>query len=108
MEPWSTETGAARGSSRLGLPEPGQVCGAMEPVSARSGRQECRRRDGPGCSGLEVATAHFDMALRPSGDRGAVPHDGSGGTLLGDQLQPLPPLMVLEAPGGLARLGAST
>src|SRR5207249_1884916 len=41
VEPWSAETGASRGSSRPGLPEPRQVCGAMEPVSARSGGQEC-------------------------------------------------------------------
>ena len=37
----SLETGAERGSSRPGLPEPGQLFGAIEPVFARSGKQEC-------------------------------------------------------------------
>src|ERR1700675_1293870 len=40
IEPWSRETGAERGASRPGLPEPVQLFGAIEPVSARSGRQE--------------------------------------------------------------------
>src|SRR5438093_13765225 len=41
MQPWSTATGAERGSSRPGLRKPVQVSGAMEPVSARAGQQEC-------------------------------------------------------------------
>src|SRR5882724_6549649 len=40
IEPWSAETGAERGSSRPGLLKPVQLSGALEPVSARSGRQE--------------------------------------------------------------------
>ena len=40
IEPWFAETEASRGSSRPGLPKPAQLFGAIEPVSARSGRQE--------------------------------------------------------------------
>src|SRR5215831_630837 len=40
IQPWSAETGAERGSSRPGLLKPVQLSGAIEPVSARSGRQE--------------------------------------------------------------------
>src|SRR5574341_1243980 len=40
IEPWSVETGAERGSSRPGLLKPVQLFGAVEPVSARAGRQE--------------------------------------------------------------------
>ena len=87
MEPWSVETGAARGSSRPGLPKPAQVWGAMEPVSARSGRQEFLRRDVPCCIGIEVAKAQWDMALRPSGERWAVPNDASGVVTLVERLQ---------------------
>ena len=44
------------------------------------------------------------MALRPAGERGAVPHEASGIVPLVDQLQALhPPLIVLAAPGGLER-----
>src|SRR5262245_33900307 len=42
MQPWSIETEAERGSSRPGLLKPVQLSGAVEPVSARAGRQECR------------------------------------------------------------------
>jgi len=40
IEPWSTQTGAAHGASRPGLRKPIQLFGAVEPVSARAGRQE--------------------------------------------------------------------
>src|SRR5438477_166659 len=44
------------------------------------------------------------MALRPSGERWAVPNDASGVTTLVDRVQTLhPTLMVLEATGGLER-----
>src|SRR5712691_648994 len=102
------ETGAARGSSRPGLPEPVPLCGALEPVSARAGRQACRRRAGPCVLGLDVAQAQWDRALRPSGERWAVPHDPRGVTRRVDQLQARSPtLMVLAAPGGLERLVTS-
>ena len=41
MEPWSAETGAERGASRSGLPEPVQWSGALAPVGARAGGQAC-------------------------------------------------------------------
>jgi transposase len=54
--------------------------------------------------GIDVAKAQLDIALRPSGERWAVPNDASGVTTLVDRLQALhPPLMVLEATGGLER-----
>jgi transposase len=57
---------------------------------------------------MDVAKAQGDMALRPSGERWAVPNDLRGVATLGDQLQPLHPTrMVLEATGGLERLVTS-
>jgi len=86
MQPWSAETGAERGSSRPGLPEPGPLCGARAPVSARSGRQACLMREVPCVVGLEVAQAQRESALRHGGARWAVP-----------------PRIVLAATGGLER-----
>ena len=63
----------------------------MEPVSARSGRQECRMSDVPCFLGMDVAKAQWDMALRPSGERWAVPNATRGVTVLVDQLQALAP-----------------
>jgi transposase len=55
--------------------------------------------------GIDVAKAQLDIALRPSGERWAVPNDASGVATLVDRLQVLPPtLIVLEATGGLERL----
>jgi transposase len=60
--------------------------------------------DAPCFIGLDVAKAQGDIAVRPSGERWAVPHDPSGVTTLVDRLQALPPtLIVLEATGGLER-----
>jgi transposase len=60
--------------------------------------------DVPCCIGIDVAKAQWDIALRPSGERWAVPNDASGVTTLVDRLQALhPTLMVLEATGGLER-----
>src|SRR5687768_15791733 len=54
------------------------------------------------------AKAQLDIALRPSGERWAVPNDTSGVTMLVERLQPLhPTLIVLEATGGLERLVTS-
>ncbi len=65
--------------------------------------------DVPCCIGIDVAKAQLDMALRPSGERWAVPNDVSGVTMLVDQLQAFhPTLIVLEATGGLERLVTST
>jgi transposase len=60
--------------------------------------------DVPCFVGIAVATAQVAMALRPSGERWAVPNDASGGMTLVDRVQALhPTLMVLEATGGLER-----
>jgi transposase len=64
--------------------------------------------DVPCFIGIDVAKAQLDIALRPSGERWTVPNDTNGVTMLVDQLQPLsPPLIVLEATGGLERLVTS-
>jgi len=65
-------------------------------------------RDVPCCIGIDVAKAPLDIALRPSGERWAVPNDASGVATLVDRVQALhPTLIVLEAPGGLERAGTS-
>jgi transposase len=54
--------------------------------------------------GIEVAKAQLAIALRPSGERWAVPNDASGVATLVDRVQTLQPtLLVLEATGGLER-----
>ena len=64
--------------------------------------------DVPCFIGIDVAKAQLDIAIRPSGERWAVPNDPSGVTPLVDQLQARhPTLIVLEATGGLERLVAS-
>jgi transposase len=64
--------------------------------------------DVPCFIGIDVAKAQLDIALRPSGERWAVPNDTSGVTMLVERLQPLhPTLIVLEATGGLERLVTS-
>jgi transposase len=51
-----------------------------------------------------VAKAQVDIAVRPSGERWAVPNDADGVTTLVERVQALhPTLMVLEATGGLER-----
>jgi transposase len=51
-----------------------------------------------------MAKAQLDIALRPSGERWAVPNDASGVMTLVDRVQALrPTLIVLEATGGLER-----
>src|SRR5712664_4188880 len=53
---------------------------------------------------VDVAKAQLDMAMRPSGERWAVPNDASGVAMLVERLQTLhPTLIVLEATGGLER-----
>ena len=64
--------------------------------------------DVPCFVGIDVAKAQLDSALRPSGERWAVPNDASGVATLVDRLQGLhPALIVLEATGGLERLVTS-
>jgi transposase len=60
--------------------------------------------DVPCFVGIEVAKAQLDIALRPCGERWAVPNDAGGVVTLVDRLQALhPTLIVLEATGGLER-----
>jgi transposase len=64
--------------------------------------------DVPCFVGIDVAKAQLDIALRPSGERWAVPNDASGVATLVDRLQGHhPALIVLEATGGLERLVTS-
>jgi transposase len=54
--------------------------------------------------GIDVAKAQVDIAVRPSGERWAVPNEATGIGTLVDRLHTLhPTLIVLEAPGGLER-----
>ncbi len=54
--------------------------------------------------GIDVAKAHLDIALRPTGTRWTVANDDTGIMALVPQLQAMtPPLIVLEATGGLQR-----
>ena len=54
--------------------------------------------------GIDVAKAQLDIALRPSGERWAVPNDVGGVVTLVERLQALHPTrMVWEATGGLER-----
>ena len=60
--------------------------------------------DVPCFVGIDVAKAQLDIALRPSGERWAVPNDAGGVGTLVERLQALhPTLIVLEATGGLER-----
>jgi transposase len=60
--------------------------------------------DVPCFVGIDVAKAQLDMALRPCGERWAVPNDAGGVVTLVERLQALhPTLIVLEATGGLER-----
>ena len=52
--------------------------------------------------GIDVAKAHVDVAVRPTGDRWQAPHDGAGVQGLVARLKTLGPASVLvEASGGL-------
>ena len=60
--------------------------------------------DVPCFVGIDVAKAQLAIAVRPAGERWAVPNDAGGVVTLVEQLQALhPTLMVLEATGGLER-----
>ena len=47
--------------------------------------------DVPCCVGIDVAKAQWDIALRPAGERWAVPNDASGIAPLVDRRQALQP-----------------
>ena len=54
--------------------------------------------DVPCFIGIDVAKAQLDIALRPAGERWAVPNDASGVATLVERVQALQPtLIVLEA-----------
>jgi len=60
--------------------------------------------DVPCFVGIDVAKAQLDVAVRPAGERWAVPKDAGGVVTLVARLQALhPTLIVLEATGGLER-----
>ena len=60
--------------------------------------------DVPCFIGIDVAKAQLDIAVRPTGARGAIPNDAGGIVALVEQVQALrPTLIVLEATGGLER-----
>ena len=64
--------------------------------------------DVPCFVGIDVAKAQLDIAVRPSGERWAVPNDADGVVTLVERLQPLhPTLIVLEATGGLERVATA-
>jgi hypothetical protein len=71
--------------------QPVQVSGAPAPVSARPGRQACRRRHAPCCVGREGAQAPRAVALRPAGARWTVPHDARGVVPLVERWPPIHP-----------------
>jgi transposase len=52
--------------------------------------------------GIDVAKAHLDWSVRPTGQQGQVGNDAAGWAVLLEQVAPLhPTLVVLEATGGL-------
>jgi transposase len=70
----------------------------------KGGRKGVCVSDVPCFIGIDVAKAQLDIALRPSGERWAVPNDASGVRPLVDLVQTRKPtLIVLEATGGLER-----
>ena len=69
------------------------------------GQTGVRLSDVPCFVGIDVAKAQWDIAVRPSGERWAVPNDAGGAVTLMERLQVLhPTLIVLEATGGLERV----
>jgi len=70
----------------------------------QGGHPGVRRSDVPCGVGIDVAKAQGAIALRPAGERWAVPNDTGGVVMLVERLPALhPPLMVLAATGGLER-----
>jgi transposase len=64
--------------------------------------------DVPCFVGIDGAKAQVDIAVRPSGECWAVPHDAGGVVTLVERLQALQPtLIVLEATGGLERIATA-
>ena len=70
----------------------------------QGGHPGVRRSDVPCCVGIDGAKAPWDIALRPAGERWAVPNDAGGVVMRVERWQALPPtLLVLAATGGLER-----
>ena len=108
IEPWSTETGAERGSSRPGLPEPVQLSGAIEPVSARAGGQEFLWLTCHVLLGLMSRKPSGILPCAPPGSAGPCRTMPAGVATLVERLQALhPTLIVLEATGGLERVATA-
>jgi transposase len=76
----------------------------LEPCSpplARPGHSGVLRSAPQLLVGVDVAKAQREIALRPTGERGAVANEDAGMATLGARLQAVPPtLMGLEATGG--------
>jgi len=59
--------------------------------------------------GIDVAKAHLDVHVRPSGEAFTVPRDGESVASLADRLKALSPIVVvLEATGGFETIVAAT
>lgn len=59
--------------------------------------------------GIDVAKAHLDVHVRPSGEAFSVPRDGESVARLADRLKAMLPVVVaLEATGGLETIVAAT
>jgi transposase len=64
--------------------------------------------DVPCFVGIDVAKAQLDIAVRPAGERWAVPNDADGVVTRVERLQALhPTLLVWEATGGLERIATA-
>src|SRR5919112_1041173 len=74
------------------------------PYLARPGQLGVLMSTSPCFVGIDVAKAHLDIALRPTGERWAVGNDDAGIAALVVRLQAVQPtLIVLEATGGYQR-----
>jgi transposase len=85
-------------------PDPEQLPGPTEPVSHKDGGDgEDRLMDAMDTFvGIDVAKAHLDVAVRPTGESWRVPNDEPGVARLVEQLGGMrPTLVALEATGGL-------
>ena len=92
------------GGHVLDSPRPYRCVVPLRPYLQGVGQTGVPLVDVPCFVGIDVAKAQLDIALRPAGERWAVPNDASGIAPLVDRLQALQPtLIVLEATGGLER-----
>jgi transposase len=74
-----------------------------------AGSEEADMASTPVTVGIDVAKAHLDIAVRPSGEAWPVPNTEAGIAQVIERLAPLAPeLIVLEASGGWEILAASS